>query len=63
MFEAYDDCVGHRPSRTRGGGRGSARSCSVSDVGVLFCGVDIVVYRHLLTIMCLSLGLPLDQLV
>ena len=63
MFEACDDFVGHRPSRTRGGGRGGARSCSVSVVGVVLCGVNIIVFRHLPTILCLSLGLPLDQLV
>ena len=61
MFEAFDDFVGHRPSRTRGGGRGGARSCSVSVVGAVLCGVNIIVCRHLPTILCLNRELPLDQ--
>ena len=44
MFEASDDFVGHRPSRTRGGGRGGARSCSVSVVGAVLCVINVVVF-------------------
>ena len=44
MFGDFDNFVGHRPSRTRGGGRGGARSCSVSVVGVVLCGVDVLMF-------------------
>ena len=55
----FDNFV--RPSRTRGGGRGGARSCSVSVVCVVFFSVNVNVCRLLLTILCLGLELPLDQ--
>ena len=44
MFGDCDDFVGQRPSRTRGGGRGGARSCSVSVVGVVLCGADVLMF-------------------
>ena len=43
MFDVFDDFVGHRPSRTRGDGRGGARSFSVSFVGAVLCGVNVIV--------------------
>ena len=52
-----------RPSRNRGGGRGGARSCSVSVVFSVFCSINVNVGRHLLTRMCRGLGLQLDLLV
>ena len=44
MFEVFDDFVGHRPSRTHGGGRGGARSCSVSVDSVLYVCLIINVF-------------------
>ena len=51
MFEEFT-----RPGRTRGGGRGSVRVCSVSVVCVVFCSVNVVVFRHLGHVLCLGQG-------
>ena len=58
MFEEFV-----RPGRTRGGGRGGVRSCSVSVVCVVFCSVNVNVYRHLVLMLCLGQGCLTDQLV
>ena len=44
MFEGSDDFVGPRPSRNHGGGRGCARSCSVSVLSVVLCEINIVCF-------------------
>ena len=59
MFGDCDDFSGQRPSRTRGGGRGGARSCSESVVGVVLCGGDVLMFRLLPIILCLNQELPL----
>ena len=56
----FDDQTSLRPGRTRGGARGGVRSCSVSVVGTMLCGVNLIVFRLLPTILCLNLGLPPD---
>ena len=40
MFEEFA-----RPGRTRGGSRGGARSCSVSVMWFVLCGVNSVILR------------------
>ena len=52
MFEEFT-----RPRRTRGGGHGSVRSCSVSVVYVVcFCSVNVIVIRCPGSVLCLAQG-------
>ena len=52
MFEEFT-----RPGRTRGGGRGSVRSCSVSVVCVVcLCSVNVIVVRRPGSVLCLAPG-------
>ena len=54
----FEDFV--RPSRTRGGERGVVKSCSVSVVCVVFCSVNVIVYRHLGLVLYLDQDFLLD---
>ena len=58
MFEEFA-----RPGRTRGGSRGGARSCSVSIVWSVLCGVNSVALRLPELVSCLVPNLIPDLLV